>query len=85
MGRLNDLTFAFPALLSAIMITALLGPGAVNAIIAIGIFNIPVFARVTRGAARQIAAREFVRAAVALGGGRRPSPWSTCCPISRAR
>ena len=73
-GRLTDLTFAFPAILSAILITALLGPGAVNAILAIGIFNIAVFARVTRGAARQIAAREFVRAAVALGRDRRPSP-----------
>jgi peptide/nickel transport system permease protein len=68
-GRLTDLTFAFPAILSAILITALLGPGAVNAILAIGIFNIAVFARVTRGAARQIAAREFVRAAAALGRG----------------
>jgi peptide/nickel transport system permease protein len=68
-GRLTDLTFAFPAILSAILITALLGPGAVNVILAIGIFNIAVFARVTRGAARQIAARKFVRAAVALGRG----------------
>jgi peptide/nickel transport system permease protein len=66
-GRLTDLTFAFPAILSAILITALLGPGAINAILAIGIFNIAVFARVTRGAARQVTAREFVRAAVALG------------------
>ncbi len=49
--RLADFTFAFPAVLSAIMITALLGPGAINAIIAIGIFNIPVFARLTRGVA----------------------------------
>jgi len=68
-GRLTDLTFAFPAILSAILITALLGPGAVNAILAIGIFNIAVFARVTRGAALQVAGREFVRAAVALGRG----------------
>src|SRR5260370_8193366 len=45
--RGNDLIFAFPALLLAILITAVFGPGAVNAIIAIGIFNIPVFARVT--------------------------------------
>lgn len=40
--RFNDLVFAFPALLSAVMITAIFGPGAINAIIAIGIFNIPV-------------------------------------------
>jgi peptide/nickel transport system permease protein len=50
-ARLNDLVFAFPPSLSAIMITAVFGPGAINAIIAIGIFNIPVFARLSRGAA----------------------------------
>src|SRR5690606_505923 len=47
--RANDMIFAFPSLLSAVMITAIFGPGAINAIIAIGIFNIPVFARVARG------------------------------------
>ena len=52
--RLSDFTFAFPAILSAIMITAILGPGVVNSILAIGIFNIPVFARVTRGSANAI-------------------------------
>ena len=49
--RTNDLIFAFPSLVIAILITALFGAGAMNAIIAIGIFNIPVFARVSRGAA----------------------------------
>ena len=49
--RANDLVFAFPALLIAILITAVFGPSAINAIIAIGIFNIPVFARLARGAA----------------------------------
>jgi peptide/nickel transport system permease protein len=66
-GRLADLVFAFPAILTAILITALAGPGTVNAIIAIGIFNVAVFARVARGAALSIYAREFVRAAEALG------------------
>ena len=61
--RLNDLVFAFPALLSAVMITAIFGPGAVNAIIAIGIFNIPVFARISRSAALALWPREFVMAA----------------------
>lgn len=65
--RLCDFTFAFPAVLSAILLTALLGPGVVNAILAIGIFNIPVFARVSRGAARQIWSRDFVTAAQAVG------------------
>jgi peptide/nickel transport system permease protein len=67
--RLADFTFAFPALLSAIMITAWLGPGAINAIIAIGIFNIPVFARLARGAALQVWSRDFILAARAAGKG----------------
>ncbi len=67
--RFNDLVFAFPALLSAVMITAILGPGAINAIIAIGIFNIPVFARVARGGALTFKSREFVLAARVAGKG----------------
>ncbi|TYO88895.1 ABC transporter permease [Oceanicella actignis] len=67
--RLNDLIFAFPSLLLAIMITATLGPGAFNAVIAIGIFNIPVFARVTRGAALSLWTRDFVLAARVAGKG----------------
>jgi len=67
--RGNDLVFAFPALLIAIMITAVFGPGAINAIIAIGIFNIPVFARLTRGAALSLWTREFVLAARVAGKG----------------
>jgi peptide/nickel transport system permease protein len=67
--RVNDLVFAFPALLLAIMITALLGPGAINAIIAIGIFNVPVFARLTRGAALSQWTREYVLAARLAGKG----------------
>ncbi len=65
--RFNDLVFAFPALLSAIMITAIFGPGAVNAIIAIGIFNVPVFARVARAGALSVWPREFILAARAAG------------------
>ena len=67
--RFNDLVFAFPALLSAMMITAVFGPGAVNAIIAIGIFNIPVFARVARAGALALWPREFILAARAAGKG----------------
>jgi len=68
--RGNDLVFAFPALLIAILITAVFGPGAVNAIIAIGIFNIPVFARLARGAALPLWTRDFVLAARVAGKGR---------------
>jgi len=67
--RFNDLVFAFPALLSAVMITAIFGPGAINAIIAIGIFNIPVFARVARAGALALWPREFILAARAAGKG----------------
>jgi peptide/nickel transport system permease protein len=67
--RFTDLVFAFPALLSAVMITAIFGPGAVNAIIAIGIFNIPVFARVARAGALSLWPREFILAARAAGKG----------------
>ncbi|OWU86730.1 peptide ABC transporter permease [Oceanicola sp. 22II-s10i] len=65
--RANDLIFAFPALLIAIMITAALGPSAINAIAAIGIFNIPVFARITRSGALSLWQREFVMAARVSG------------------
>ena len=68
--RLADFTFAFPALLSAIMLTAVFGAGMVNAIIAIGIFNIPTFARITRASANAIWARDYVLAARACGKSR---------------
>ena len=65
--RGNDLIFAFPSLVIAILITAIFGAGAINAIIAIGIFNIPVFARITRGAALSLWEREFIMAARVAG------------------
>jgi len=67
--RVSDFNFAFPAILSAIMLTAVFGPGMVNAIIAIGLYNIPTFARITRASANAIWAREFVLAARASGKG----------------
>ncbi|MEJ5989835.1 ABC transporter permease [Ramlibacter sp. PS3R-8] len=67
--RGSDFGFAFPAILSAIMLTAVFGPGMVNAIIAIGIYNIPTFARITRASANSIWGRDFVLAARACGKG----------------
>jgi peptide/nickel transport system permease protein len=67
--RAADLTFAFPALLTAIMLTAIYGPGLATSIVAIGIFNIPVFARLTRASARGEWARDYVLAARAAGKG----------------
>ncbi|MEM1075153.1 MAG: ABC transporter permease [Pseudomonadota bacterium] len=68
--RGNDIIFAFPLLVMAILITAVFGPSAVNAIIAFGLFNIPVFARVTRGATLPLWEREFILAARVAGKGR---------------
>lgn len=67
--RLADFTFAFPAILSAIMMTAVFGAGIVNSIVAIGIFNIPTFARVTRASANAVWSREYILAARACGKG----------------
>ena len=68
--RGNDLIFAFPSLVIAILITAAFGPSAINAIIAIGIFNIPVFARVTRAGALPVWTLDYIRAAQVAGKGK---------------
>ncbi len=67
--RASDITFAFPALLLAIMLTAIYGPGLLISILAIGIYNIPVYARITRGAAQAVWTREYITAARAAGKG----------------
>lgn len=67
--RAADFSFAFPALLSAIMLTAIYGPGLVTSIVAIGIFNVPVFARITRAAAQSVWSRDYVAASRACGKG----------------
>ncbi len=67
--RSNDLVFAFPALLIAILITAVFGPGAINAIIAVGLYNMPVFARLARAGALSLWQREFIMAARVAGKG----------------
>lgn len=65
--RGNDIIFAFPLLVMAILITAVFGASATNAILAFGIFNIPVFARVTRGGALPLWERDFILAARVAG------------------
>lgn len=67
--RIADLLFSFPAVLSAILITAVMGPSVVNAMLAIGIFYIPVFARLTRAAALSIKTLDYIDAARAAGLG----------------
>jgi len=58
-----------PEELTAIMMTAVAGPGIVNAIVAIGIANVPTFARVTRASAAMVGSRDYVLAARACGRG----------------
>lgn len=67
--RLADFAFAFPAILSAIMMTAVFGPGIEVSILAIGLFNVPVFARIARASANAVWARDYVLAARAAGKG----------------
>ena len=68
--RAGDLVFAFPSLMLAILLAAAMGPGAASAIVAIAIFNVPVFARLARGSGRGLWARDFVAAARIAGKGR---------------
>lgn len=65
--RTSDVLYGFPAVLSAILITSILGPGAINSMMAIGIFNIPIFARLTRATSLSIWERDYVTSAKAIG------------------
>jgi peptide/nickel transport system permease protein len=65
--RVMDVILAFPYILLAIAVVAILGPGLLNAMIAIGIVYVPYYARVVRGAVLSVRAREYVEAARALG------------------
>ncbi|WP_185982928.1 ABC transporter permease [Aureimonas mangrovi] len=67
--RAMDVVFAFPPILSAMMLAALLGTGFVNAVVAIAVFVTPVFARVARAGALRVLARDYVLAARGAGKG----------------
>lgn len=58
-----DMLMAFPYLLLALAIVAVLGPGLLNALFAIAVVNVPFFARIVRGVTRGLSGREFVDAA----------------------
>jgi peptide/nickel transport system permease protein len=66
-----DLLLAFPALLLAIAIASALGPSVTNAMIAIGIVNVPRFARLVRSSVLSVRRNEFVEAARSIGAGSR--------------
>lgn len=65
--RLVDIQLAFPGLLLALCIVAIIGPGLENVIVAVGIFGIPTFARVTRGQILTLKQQDYVSAARMLG------------------
>lgn len=65
--RIIDIILAFPSILLAILIVAILGPGLVNAMIAIGVVNVPIYARLLRSTTLQIRNQEFIEASHAMG------------------
>ncbi len=65
--RAIDIILAFPSILLAILIVAILGPGLTNAMIAIGIVNVPIYARLLRSTTLQVRGQEFIEAAHAVG------------------
>jgi len=65
--RLMDVLLAFPSLLLSIAIVAVLGPGLINALLAIAFVSIPVYARIVRASVLQIKEQDFVAASRALG------------------
>ena len=66
--RSMDVLLAFPSLLLAIAIVTVLGPGLINALLAIGIVSIPAYARVVRASVLSVREMEYVSATRALGG-----------------
>ena len=82
--RFMDILLAFPYILLAIAIVAILGPGLRNAMIAIGIVYIPHYARVVRGAVLSVRARDYVEAARALGAADGRILWQHVLPNTLA-
>ena len=65
--RLMDVLLAFPSLLLSIAIVAVLGPGLINALLAISFVSIPIYARTVRASVLQVKEQDFVSASRALG------------------
>ncbi|SED06570.1 nickel transporter permease [Paenibacillus sp. GP183] len=66
--RIMDIFMAFPSFLLALAIVSVLGPGMFNVMIAIGIFSIPTFARISRSTVISVKSREYIEATKAMGG-----------------
>jgi peptide/nickel transport system permease protein len=78
--RISDVLYGFPAVLSAILLTSILGPGVINSMIAIGIFNIPIFSRLTRATSLSVWERDYVTSAKAIGRGDLGIIWKYVLP-----
>lgn len=65
--RCMDVLLAFPGILLALAIVAALGPGLINTMLAVGIWSIPIFARIVRGSALAVRQQDYVTAAITLG------------------
>lgn len=82
--RISDVLYGFPAVLGAILITSILGPGMVNSMMAIGVFNIPIFARLTRATSLSIWERDYVTSAKAIGRSKAGVIWNYILPNIRS-
>lgn len=82
--RIIDILLAFPSILLAIAITAILGPSLTNAMIAVGIVGMPVYARLVRASVLSLREQDFVQAARAAGGGHGRILWRHILPNALA-
>ncbi|MDF2682581.1 MAG: hypothetical protein K0R47_3771 [Brevibacillus sp.] len=82
--RIMDIFMAFPSFLLALAIVSVLGPGMINVMIAIGIFSVPTFARISRSSVISIKNKEYIEAARAMGGTHLFIIWKHILPNSIA-
>lgn len=78
--RACDVKFAFPGILLAIGIIAILGPGMINVVIAIAIYSIPIFARIVRGSTLTLKTTLYVEAARSIGASHQRIIWKHIFP-----
>ena len=78
--RFMDMLFAFPAILMAIAVLAVLGPGTTNAMVAIGVVYTPIFARITRASVLSVREEVYVRAARSAGASDARLMWRHVLP-----
>ena len=86
--RLVDLLLAFPGILLALAVSAMLGPGLVNGVLAIAVVLTPIYARLVEGATAEVRHLPYVDAAVTLGAGApadHPSPHPAQCVAEHHR